>query len=207
PLGGTTEIMNQSELVSGSVFFAVGGVFIAATRIPDFVTLLSILAASSSGFDRSVAISEVIGNFLGISFGILLFIYRNTLARRLFGTSPSAPMSLRDFQSVAFSVLGRAHPAHKFPAEMRLDPHVRRRLGHVLADRFPDVEGLATPEWADVVTAFEQYGILESLSNGPRVVFDAGRKLLGGQVCLVLHNAGLQNKLSSRIQFTEFRVQ
>jgi hypothetical protein len=101
-LGGAAEVMSQREL--GSVLFATVGVFIAATRLPEFVIQPSILTNPEA--DRSIVVSGLVGTFLAVVLGVLLLLYRNVLARRLFTSQPSAPSSSRDYQAVALSVLG-----------------------------------------------------------------------------------------------------
>ena len=53
---------------------------------------------------------------------------------------------------------------------------------HIALHVFPYVQGLASPKWPDVVTAFQQHAVLEPITNSAAVVLDAGGQFLGGQV-------------------------
>jgi hypothetical protein len=75
----------------------------------------------------------------------------------------------------------------------------RNRLGahgrvvrHISLDVLPDVERLASTEWTDVMTAFKQYAVLQSISDGSAVVLDAGRQLISCQVGACGHFSLLQ---------------
>lgn len=94
--------MNQREF--GSVLFAVAGVFIAITSIPEVIAEIGVVAGSRA--DISVAVSVLVGSVVNILLGVFLLIYRDALARWLFKSSTSAPISVGNFQAPAFAVLG-----------------------------------------------------------------------------------------------------
>lgn len=94
--------MNQREF--GSVLFAVAGVFIAVTSIPEVIAEIGVIAERRA--NTSVAVTMLVGSVVSILLGVLLLIYRDALARRLFKNPPSAPISGTNFLAPAFAVLG-----------------------------------------------------------------------------------------------------
>ena len=103
--------MNQRQLAS--VLFAALGVFMAASRIPDLFIHSALLApfviahedAGAPIDQRSFAVVGLLGAFLAVGLGFALVVLRDRLAQRLFPAS-SGPLASREFQAVAFSVLG-----------------------------------------------------------------------------------------------------
>ena len=98
--------MNQRQLAS--VLFAVLGVFVAISWLPQLFLQIGFLARGSADADEyagTVSIVFLITAIIAILVGILLVMARNALADRLF-PSESQPLSSRDTQAVALSVLG-----------------------------------------------------------------------------------------------------
>jgi hypothetical protein len=65
-------------------------------------------------------------------------------------------------------------------------------MRHVHFNVLPDVERLASTEGTDVMPTFEQYAVFQPITNGSAVVLDAGRQLIGRQVCACGHFSLLQ---------------
>jgi hypothetical protein len=65
-------------------------------------------------------------------------------------------------------------------------------LRHVHLDVLPDIERLAATEGPDVMPAFQQNAVLHAFTDGPCVVFDAGRQLRRRQVSAFSHFSLLQ---------------
>jgi hypothetical protein len=103
--------MNQRELAS--VLFAVVGVFIAITRLPELVFYIGFLAESSSPTDTPVGtVSQrvmstigIVASLAAILLGSGLILLRHRLANRLFEASNQA-LRVHDAQAVALSVVG-----------------------------------------------------------------------------------------------------
>lgn len=101
--------MSQRQLAS--VLFAVLGVFIAITWLPQVVMSISLVAQSTraSAGDRAEAVTYAITLFIGtliaVLLGIALVLMRGRLADRLFAAD-TGPLAGRDVQAVALSVLG-----------------------------------------------------------------------------------------------------
>lgn len=103
--------MNQRQLAS--VLFAVVGVFIAASRVPEVFLHIALLVQASpadqgsqgSGWQGPTSVSALGAALVAVGIGVTLLLFRNRLAQRLF---PIATPSLQstDVQTVAFSVLG-----------------------------------------------------------------------------------------------------
>ena len=99
--------MDQRQLAS--VLFAVVGVFIAASRLPDIGFHIAVLAQSNPGYEgpsqqRMVA-HLVLASALPILMGAALVFFRDRLANRLFPPG-SQPLNAPEAQAVALSVLG-----------------------------------------------------------------------------------------------------
>jgi hypothetical protein len=103
--------MNQRQFAS--VLFAVVGVFIAATRLPELFILFGMLAESSpatespigGGPQRRTLTIALMASLLAILVGGALILFRQRLADRLF-TADARPLEAGDAQAVALSVLG-----------------------------------------------------------------------------------------------------
>jgi hypothetical protein len=100
--------MSQRQLAS--VLFAVLGVFVAVTWLPQVflqVGLLSQLKAGTAADDygRVMSITYLISTGIAVLLGFGLVLSRDVLARRLF-PSDSQPLVGRDTQAAALSVLG-----------------------------------------------------------------------------------------------------
>jgi hypothetical protein len=103
--------MNQRQFAS--VLFAVTGIFIAASRLPEFVIHMALMYRSAStgpslsGSDSETlfTVAAFIGTIISVGIGVALLLLRDRLARRLF---PASVMSLEapGMQTVAFSVMG-----------------------------------------------------------------------------------------------------
>jgi hypothetical protein len=109
--------MNQRQFAS--VLFAVVGVFIAATRLPELIVLVGLLAQSSPATEspfsgappRQAWTMAVIASVLAILIGGALILFRHRLADRLFAAA-TQPLEARDAQAVALSVLGCYFAVH-----------------------------------------------------------------------------------------------
>jgi hypothetical protein len=109
--------MNQRQFAS--LLFAVVGVFIAATRVPELFILVGLLAQSSpateSAFSgvsqRQASTIALIASLLAILIGGALILFRHRLAARLFAAA-TQPLEARDAQAVALSVLGCYFAVH-----------------------------------------------------------------------------------------------
>ena len=103
--------MNQRELAC--VLFAVVGVFIAITRLPDLIFHVGLLAQSSpeamSPVDaisqRHISTIGLIASLAAILLGSGLILFRRSVAERLFAASAES-LAAREAQAVALSVLG-----------------------------------------------------------------------------------------------------
>jgi hypothetical protein len=109
--------MNQRQFAS--VLFAVVGVFIAATRLPELLILAGMLAQSSPATEsrfggvsqRPVLTIALIASLLAILISGALILFRDRLADRLFAGG-TQPLEARDAQAVALSVLGCYFAVH-----------------------------------------------------------------------------------------------
>ena len=103
--------MNQRELAS--VLFAVVGAFIAISRLPELIIFIGMLmgpnpeleSAGDRVSQRHIATFGSIGLVAAMLAGAGLIGLRDRLARRLFPTG-TQPMTVREVQAVALSVLG-----------------------------------------------------------------------------------------------------
>lgn len=100
--------MNQRQLAS--VLFAVLGIFIAITWLPQVflsVRILSQMPAGTTGDDYGidVSITYLISAGIALLLAVGLVLSRDHLARRLF-PADTQPLIARDTQAVALSVLG-----------------------------------------------------------------------------------------------------
>ena len=100
--------MNQRQLAS--VLFAVLGVFLAMSWLPQVFFQIGILwqmPAGTTGDDYGVAVSTTYLASAGIALllGVGLVVSRDRLARRLF-PGDNQSLTARDTQAVALSVLG-----------------------------------------------------------------------------------------------------
>jgi hypothetical protein len=95
--------MSQRQLAS--VLFAVLGVFIAITSVPQVVLSIGVFAAGGQAAPVAYAITFLIGTILSVILGIVLVLIRVRLAERLFPADPG-PLAAQDMQAVALSVLG-----------------------------------------------------------------------------------------------------
>jgi hypothetical protein len=103
--------MNQREFAS--VLFAVVGVFVAATRLPELMIHVGVLVQSSSEIEspfrgisqRGMSTIGLIASLVGVLLGTALILLRGRLAQRLFAAA-TPPLEAREAQAVALSVLG-----------------------------------------------------------------------------------------------------
>src|SRR6267142_2549692 len=95
--------MSQRQLAS--VLFAVLGVFIAITWLPQLVLSIGVLRAGDQAAPGSYAIALLVGAIIAVILAIVLVLIRVPLAERLFSNA-SAPLAAQDTQLVALSVLG-----------------------------------------------------------------------------------------------------
>ncbi len=103
--------MNQRQFAS--VLFAVVGVFIAASRLPDILIHIALLTQSAPtdqgfagpGSQVILPVAALGATLLAVGIGVTLLLLRDRLAQRLF---PMATPSLEPsgVQSAAFAVLG-----------------------------------------------------------------------------------------------------
>jgi hypothetical protein len=104
-------LMNQRELAS--TLLAVLGVFIVASRSPEFLPHALVLkqGGAVAGNDaipeaaRAVSMAALVAVAVAVGIGAALIWLREPIARRLF-PAQSGPLRAPDFQAVAFSVLG-----------------------------------------------------------------------------------------------------
>lgn len=103
--------MNQRQLAAA--LFAVIGIFMAATRLPDLLLHASIVAQWDPAMEdptspvpqRSMSIFAFVAHLMGVLIGLLLVMLREKIASLLF-SSPSGQIEAPDVQAVALSVLG-----------------------------------------------------------------------------------------------------
>jgi len=95
--------MSQRQLAS--VLFAVLGVFIAITWLPQLVLSIGVLRAGDQAAPGSYAIALLVGAIIAVILAIVLVLIRVPLAEGLF-SHDSAPLAAQDTQLVALSVLG-----------------------------------------------------------------------------------------------------
>ena len=99
--------MDQRQLAS--VLFAVVGVLIAASRLPDIVYYAAALAQWNRGDDpdgqRLAGILVIGSSLLAVLVGVGLIFLRNRLANRLFPPA-GQPLNAPEAHAVALSVLG-----------------------------------------------------------------------------------------------------
>jgi hypothetical protein len=103
--------MNQRQLAS--VLFAVVGVFIAASRVPEIFVHIALLsqadptdqASRSSGWPGIASVSAFGATLVAVGVGVSLMLFRDRLAQRLFPVATPS-LELRGVQTAAFSVLG-----------------------------------------------------------------------------------------------------
>lgn len=103
--------MDQRNLAS--VLFAVVGVFIAASRLPEIVFHIAVLFGTNAvsrnlgdpGSERLLSVAAFGASLLGLLIGLGLVFMRDRLARRLF-PSTTQPVTAPEFQAVALSVVG-----------------------------------------------------------------------------------------------------
>lgn len=103
--------MDQRNL--GSVLFAVVGVFIAASRLPEIVIHLAVLLGPTPTFPtpsdlashRLLSVAVFGASLVGVLIGLGLVFMRDRLAHRLF-PSATQPVTAPEFQAVALSVVG-----------------------------------------------------------------------------------------------------
>jgi len=109
--------MSQRQLAS--VLFAVVGVFLAGTRLPEVLILAGLLAQSSPATEspfsgvsqRQASTIALIASLLAVLIGGALILFRHRLADRLFAAG-AQPLEARDAQAVALSVLGCYFAVH-----------------------------------------------------------------------------------------------
>ena len=100
--------MNQRQF--SSVLFAVVGVFIAVSRIPELVVHVVLLTQTRESWGDGAPHRLLSGAALGatlvaIGVGIALVVFRNQLAERLFPAA-STSVETSGVQTAAFAVLG-----------------------------------------------------------------------------------------------------
>jgi hypothetical protein len=100
--------MNQRQFAS--VLFAVTGIYIAVSRIPEFAIHAAFFYQFGSGGDVAGGETLLTGAALTATIvtagiGVALILLRDRLARRLFPTD-TAPLEVRGLQTAAFSVIG-----------------------------------------------------------------------------------------------------
>ena len=100
--------MNQRQFAS--VLFAVVGVFIAITWIPQIFVAIALFAQQGklTANDQVNAVypsALLAGTLTAILLGVALVVWRERLATRLFAAE-TGPIAARDTQAVALSVLG-----------------------------------------------------------------------------------------------------
>lgn len=101
--------MDQRQLAS--VLFAVVGVFIAASRLPEILIYVAMVAQWNSDnpadpvSQRLVSLMGLTSSLLAVLLGSSLVLLRDRLAGRLFPPG-SETLRTNELQAVAFSVLG-----------------------------------------------------------------------------------------------------
>ena len=100
--------MNQRQFAS--VLFAVVGIYIAVSWLPQIVIAIGLLVqpmetAAGHRENAVYAITVVIGTLLAVLLGIGLLVWRERLAERLFAAE-TGPLDSRDSLAVALAVLG-----------------------------------------------------------------------------------------------------
>ena len=101
--------MNQRQFAN--VLFAVVGVFIVATRLPDLFIHVGLLAQSAIAYPvdaeahRYVSGVGLGASLLAILVGVGLIMARRHLATRLFAAGPES-LQAREAHSVALSIVG-----------------------------------------------------------------------------------------------------
>jgi hypothetical protein len=103
--------MDQRQLAS--VLFAVIGIFIAGSRLPDLLLHASIVAqwdpamqdAASPVPQFTISIFALVAVLIAVLIGILLVVFRDRLSGFLF-SSASGRVEAPEVQAVALSVLG-----------------------------------------------------------------------------------------------------
>ena|ERR1043166_7889637 len=128
--------MTQRQFAS--VLFAVLGVFIAITWLPQIVVAIGLYVQpteTSAGQQENAvyAVALLIGTLVAVLLGIALVAMRDRLAARLF-TAETGLLAVRDAHAVALSVLGCYFAINAVP-------------GLVTVVRF----GLTRREWAGMV--------------------------------------------------------
>jgi|SRR5579859_3693164 len=115
--------MNQRQLAG--VFFAVVGVFVAISWLPQIVMAIGFLAQSTGANPGDHAgrvppdISLLVATLITVLLGIVLVLVRQRLANRLFADG-TGPLAARDTQAVALSVLGCYFGIGAIPRLVRL---------------------------------------------------------------------------------------
>ena len=103
--------MNQRQFAS--VLFAVVGIFIAASRLPEVLIHIALLAQAAPtdrgtigpGAQGLVSVAALGATFLAVGIGVTLLLLRDRLAQRLF-PMPTPSLDATGVQTAAFSVLG-----------------------------------------------------------------------------------------------------
>jgi hypothetical protein len=109
--GGLKQVMNQRQLAS--VLFAVLGVFMAATRLPDLLVHAAIVMQWDPAMEdpagpispRAVSTFAVVATLIVVLMGLGLVVLRDRIADRLFTSAPGHTPS-SEVQAVAPAVLG-----------------------------------------------------------------------------------------------------
>ena len=103
--------MNQRQFAS--VLFAVVGVFIAASRLPEILIHIALLAQSgptdpgstSPGSQVLLSVTALGATLLAVGIGVTLLLLRDRLAQRFFPMD-TPPLEPGGVQTAAFAVLG-----------------------------------------------------------------------------------------------------
>src|SRR5690349_19247981 len=121
--------MTQRQFAS--VLFAVVGVFMAVSWLPQVVIVIGLFIqqmATSADHQENVgyAITSLIGSIVAVLLGIGLMVKRDRLADRLFAAD-TGPLVARDTQAVALSVLGCYFAIGALPRLLTVAPFGVRR--------------------------------------------------------------------------------
>lgn len=103
--------MNQRELAS--VLFAVLGIFIAATRLPELVLHAAMVIQSNPAIDepggpdtpRAVSLLAIVAILIVVFLGLALIVLRDRISGWLFSSARGRGLP-PEIQAVALSVLG-----------------------------------------------------------------------------------------------------
>jgi choline-glycine betaine transporter len=115
--------MNQRQLAS--VLFAVLGVFIAATRLPDLLVHAAIVMQWDPAMEypagpvspRAISTFAVVATLLVVMIGLGLVVLRDRIAGRLFPSTPGHTPS-SEVQAAALAVLGVYFVVNSIPGIM-----------------------------------------------------------------------------------------